>query len=286
MRISKRDSKGSAGVLLAALSIAALLLLTGYFREGPDGPIRTVRAGVQSVLAPIGQAGYALTGPFRGAVAWSRDLGVSRADLEVLRQQNDEMRQRLATLEEARLENERLRELAGFVAERELETVGAEVIGRPASLWEGVITIDRGTAEGVTVGMPVLAAEGLIGQVVTAGPYSSSVRLITDRRSGVAALLQTTRAEGIARGSLEGELWLEYISRETTVSVGDAVVTSGMGGVYPSGLLIGEIADVQLGSADLFPRIRVRPSAQLAGLEEVVVLIRVSGHGGETGGSE
>ncbi|HET6499111.1 MAG TPA: rod shape-determining protein MreC [Coriobacteriia bacterium] len=286
MRVSSRDSRGSDGLFLAALVICSLLLLTAYYREGVDGPIRAVRSGVQTVLAPVGQAGYVLTSPMRGVIAWARDLGVSRADLEALRQQNEEMRRRLAGLEEARLENERLRELAGFVAERELDAVGAEVIGRPASLWEGVITIDRGTEEGVSVGMPVLAAEGLIGQVVSAGPYSSSVRLITDRRSGVAALLQATRAEGIVRGSLEGDLWLDYVSRETTVSPGDAVVTSGMGGVYPSGLLIGEVADVQLDSADLFPRIRVRPSAQLAGLEEVAVLTGARTGLVDTGGAE
>lgn len=285
MRIPSRDSRRSDGPLLAALLIAALLLMTAYFREAENGPLRTVRAGVHTLVAPVGHVGYVLTRPVRGLISWSRDLGVSRADLDELRAQNEELRKRLAQLEEARLENERLRELAGFVAERGLETLGAEVIGRPASLWEGVITIDRGTDAGVAVGMPVLAAQGLIGQVVTAGPSSSRVRLITDRRSGVAALLQTTRAEGVARGSLEGDLWLEYVSTETTVAVGDPVVTSGMGGVYPSGLLIGEVTDVQRGSADLFPRIRLRPSAELAGLEEVVVLIRAFGQ--ETsGGSE
>jgi len=272
--------------VLALLIVVAFILITIHFREGSSGPLHATRRGVQVVLAPVGHAGYAVTTPIRAAGSWVRDLTVSRSDLETLRQQNAEMRARLVALEEARQENERLRELVGFVEARELDALGARVIGRPATLWEGVITIDRGTEEGVAVGMPVLAAQGLIGQIVEAGPHSSRVRLITDQRSGVAAMLQATRAEGVVNGSLGGELTLDYVSRETTVTVGDVVLTSGMGGVYPKGLIIGEVTDVQLNDADLFPRIRVRPSAALAGLEEVVVLIGVPVEQNGTGGGE
>ncbi len=286
MRISQREKTGGDGWILAVLVVVAFILITIYFRESSSGPLHTARRGVQTVLAPVGHAGYALTTPVRAVGSWVRDLSVSRSDLEALRQQNEEMRARLAALEEARQENERLRELVGFVEAREIEALGARVIGRPATLWEGVITIDRGTEEGVAVGMPVLAAQGLIGQIVEAGPHSSRVRLITDQRSGVGAMLQATRAEGVVNGSLGGDLTLDYVSRETTVTVGDVVLTSGMGGVYPKGLLIGEVSDVQLNDADLFPRIQVRPSAALAGLEEVVVLVGVPFEDATTGGGE
>jgi rod shape-determining protein MreC len=266
--------------------VIAFVLITVYFREGPTGPLRTTRKGVQAVLAPVGRGGYALTTPLRSVGSWVGDLSTSRADLDALRAQNEEMRQRLVALEEARQENERLRELVGFVETRELEVLGAHVIGRPATLWEGLITIDRGTAEGVEAGMPVLSASGLIGQIVDATQHSSRVRLITDQRSGVAAILQSTRAEGIAKGSIDGGLSLEFVSRETTVTVGDVVLTSGMGGVYPKGLLIGEVADVQLSDADLFPHIKVRPSVALAGLEEVVVLVGMPADDTAAGGGE
>jgi len=286
VRISQREKTGGDGWILALLLVVAFILITIYFREGATGPLHTARRGVQAVLAPVGHAGYAVTAPVRTVGAWVGDLGVSRTDLEALRRQNEEMRQRLAALEEARQENERLRELVGFVEARELEALGARVIGSPPTLWEGVITIDRGTEEGVAVGMPVLAAQGLIGQIVEAGPHSSRVRLITDQRSGVAAMLQATRSEGVVNGSIEGDLTLDYVSRETTLTVGDVVLTSGMGGVYPKGLLIGEVSDVQINDADLFPRIQVRPSAALVGLEEVVVLVGAPVDSGETGGGE
>lgn len=286
MRISQREKTGGDGWILALLLLAAFVLITIHFREGSTGPLHTARSGIQTVLAPVGRVGYAVTSPVRSVGAWVSDFGVSRSDLQALRQQNEEMRERLAALEEARQENERLRELVGFVEARELEAVGARVIGKPATLWEGVITIDRGTAEGVEVGMPVLAAQGLIGQIVEVTQHSSRVRLITDQRSGVAAMLQATRAEGIVSGSIEGDITLDFVTRESTVTVGDVVLTSGIGGVYPKGLLIGEVADVQLNDADLFPRIRLRPTADLAGLEEVVVLVGAPVESDVTGGGE
>lgn len=273
MRISRRERGGGDGWILVVFVVAAFIIITLSFREGDSGPITSLRRSLHSVLAPVGLVGEVVTSPVRSVITWAGDLTVARGELDTLRDQNIQLRERLAELEEARLENERLRELVGFVQARELDALGARVIGKPTASWEGVITIDRGTADGVDVGMPVLAAAGLIGQVIESSESSSRVRLLSDQRSGAAALLQSSRAEGVVRGSIEGDLTLDFVSRETTVTVGDVVLTSGMGGVYPKGLLVGEVADVRLEDADLFPRIRVRPAAGLVGLEEVVVLL-------------
>ncbi len=146
------------------------------------------------------------------------------------------------------------------------------MIGRPTNTWERVITIDRGSADGIKVEMPVLAAKGLLGQTISVTKHSARVRLITDARSGVAGMIQANRAEGVVRGSIEGAVNLEFVSRETTVRAGDVIITSGMGGVYPKGLLVGEIAGATQTPSSLFQEILVTPSANLAGLEEVVVL--------------
>jgi rod shape-determining protein MreC len=176
-------------------------------------------------------------------------------------------------LEEARLENERLRSLVGFIEARELDAIGARVIGRPTNAWEGVITIDRGSDDGLEVGMPVLAPEGLLGQTVDVAGGSSKVRLITDQRSGVAAIVQASRAEGIVNGSIDGDLSMDYVSQEASVAVGDVVITSGMGGVYPKGLLVGDVLDVQVNENDLYQQIVVRPTGRVEGIEEVIVLV-------------
>ena len=273
MRLPQPERSGASNALLATLIVASLVVTTVYFREPDDGLLHRARRGTQAVTAPVAAVGDWLFTPVDAVRGWVGGLGVSRSEAEALRTQNAELRLRLAELEEARLENERLRALVGFIEARDLDAIGARIIGRSTSAYEGTILIDRGTDAGVTVGMPVLAPEGLLGQTIEVTAFSAKVRLITDQNSGVAAMIQSSRAEGIVRGSIEGAVAMEYVSRETTVTVGDVALTSGMGGVYPKGLLIGEVTLSELRDNDLFPRIEITPSASVAGLEEVVVLI-------------
>lgn len=228
---------------------------------------------MQVVAAPASAAGEFVTRPARGLFNWASDLGVSRSQLEALRAQNDELRKRVSDLEESRLENERLKGLVSFVQSSKTAAVGARVIGRPTNSWEGVITIDRGTDDQIRAGMPVVGPAGLLGQTVDVTARTSRVRLITDPNSGVAAMLQSTRKEGIVRGSIEGGITLEFVSMDTTVRAGDVVITSGIGGVYPKGLIVGEVTKVEKNPADLYQGIELAPSGRLAGLEEVLVLV-------------
>lgn len=273
MKLPQPERSGGTNALLAVLVVASLVITTVYYREGDNGLLHRARRGAQAVTAPVSAAGEWTTSPLRATGDWFSGLSASRSELETLAAQNAELRSRIAELEEARLENERLRDLVGFIEARNLDALGARVIGRPTSAWEGVITIDRGSADGVDIGMPVLAAQGLLGQTVEVTAHSAKVRLISDQRSGVAALIQSTRAEGVVRGSIEGELTMDYVSRESTVVAGDVVLTSGLGGVYPKGLIVGEVSVVELADNDLFPYIIVRPSARIAGIEEVIVLV-------------
>ena len=272
MKLPQPEKSSSALGVVIALLVASLVITTVWYREGDRGPVHQLRSVVQTAVAPLQAAGEFVTRPARGAFAWASDLGVSRSQLAALKQQNTELRNRVASLEEARQENERLRALFGFVQTAKLDAVGARVIGRPTNTWERVITIDRGSADGIKVEMPVLAAKGLLGQTISVTKHSARVRLITDARSGVAGMIQANRAEGVVRGSIEGAVNLEFVSRETTVRAGDVIITSGMGGVYPKGLLVGEIAGATQTPSSLFQEILVTPSANLAGLEEVVVL--------------
>jgi rod shape-determining protein MreC len=259
--------------ILIVLVVLAVLLTTMWFREGDRGLVHRLRGGVQTVASPVGAFGEVVTRPVRNVFRWTSELGVSRSQLEALRTQNDELRSRVASLEEARLQNERLQALVGFVQTSKLQAVGARVIGRPTDSWEGVITIDRGSADGVRESMPVLGASGLLGQTVSVTQHSARVRLLTDPNSGVAAMVQASRAEGLARGSISGELSLDFVSREATVKAGDVVITSGMGGIYPKGLLVGEITKVTNNPTALYQDIEVRPSTALGDIEEVVVLV-------------
>lgn len=286
MRLPEPDKSGPRPGILILFVVLSIVVITVWFREADTGPLHRVRLGVQTVAAPVSAAGEFVTRPVRGLFAWAGDLGVSRSQLEQLRTQNETLRARVAELEEARLENDRLRALLKITQAGDLEVVGAHVIGRPTNAWEGVITIDRGSRDGIRSGMPVMGAQGLLGQTVDVGPVSSKVRLISDQRSGVAAFVQRNRVQGIVRGSIEGGVSLDFVSVETTVRAGDVVITSGMGGVFPKGLVIGEITSVDKQRNRLYQEIGVRPAAELTGIEEVVVLVGAPATAAPEGGGE
>lgn len=273
MRINQTENPRPRVGLLVAFVVLSLVLTTLWFREGESGILHRLRVSTQVIVAPISAGGEYVTRPLRGFFAWAGDLGVSRSQLEELRSQNQSLRTRVAELEEARLENERLRELVKLTQPRDLESIAARVIGRPANAWEGVITIDRGTSDGLAVGMPVIGPQGLLGQIVEVAAGSARVRLITDQRSGVAAMIQRSRARGVVKGSIDGQLSFDFVSVDTSVSAGDTVITSGIGGVYPKGIVVGEVAEVGTSVGGLSQKIRVQPQGDLGALEEVLVLI-------------
>jgi rod shape-determining protein MreC len=259
--------------LLVVLVLVGLALTTLWFREGAGGPLHRIQVAMQGVTAPIGRVGELATTPVRSAGRWTSNFIASRSEIATLRQQNATLRARVAELEEARIENARLRGLIAMTQRGKIKALGAGVIGRPTGTWEGFITIDKGKADGVESGMAVTGVSGLLGRTTDVTSHTSRVQLITDQRSGVAAIVQSTRAGGIVKGSIEGDLSLNYVSRETTVRPGDVVVTSGIGGVYPKGLLIGDVTKARKDPGELYQRIEVRPTAQIAGIEEVLVLL-------------
>lgn len=272
MKVQRTETPGPRPGWLILFIALSVVLLTVWYRESDGGPLHRVRSGVQTVSAPVSAAGEFVTRPARSFFSWASDLGVSRTQLEQLRTQNQQLRVRVAELEEDRLENERLRGLVQLTQAQDLESMAARVIGRPTNSWEGVITIDRGSADGIKTGMPVVGSVGLLGQTVSVSAHSSRVRLITDQRSGVAAMVQRDRAEGIVNGSIDGKLTLDYVSTDSSVTAGDVVITSGMGGVYPKGLIVGEVTEVTQQPNSLYLGISVEPTAHIEGLEEVLVL--------------
>jgi rod shape-determining protein MreC len=286
MRLPEPQKQNLRPGLLAVLIVLSLIATTAWYREGPHGPLHRMRTGLQAATSPVGAAGEFVTRPVRGMLAWAGGLGVSRSRLDALQSENDRLRNTVASLEEARLENVRLQPLVNFAQAARLKAIGAHVIGRPTQ-YDNVITLDRGSSDGVQEGMPVVgslgrtvahateasASGGLVGQTIDVTAHTSKVRLINDQGSGVAVMLQPNRGEGVIRGSVDGGLSLDFISHETTVRAGDIVITSGMGGVYPKGLLVGEVTTVKNPASALYQDIAVAPSTNLLGSEEVLVLV-------------
>jgi rod shape-determining protein MreC len=269
------DTSPSTGrpLLLVALVVASLVITTVWYREGTNGPLHAARRVVLAAGSPFAAAGTFLTTPVRAAAAFITDTGVSRSEYLAVSKQNEQLKARLAQLEEAKAENDRIRELVKFMQAQDYGTVGARVIGRPTDSWERSIVVDRGTGDGVKLGAPVIAAGGLVGQVIEVTAASAKVRLITDAGSGVAVLIQRTRAEGVVRGSVDGRLSLDFVAKANAPVKGDVLVTSGTGGAYPKGIVVGEVTDVAAAQADLFPKVGAVTRVPIDRIEEVLVLL-------------
>jgi rod shape-determining protein MreC len=200
----------------------------------------------------------------RGVRAENRSLKaqVERMSLERVRMSQD--------ADQAR----RLQALLAFKEQFISETMAAQVIGSSGSELSRSVYIDKGERDGIKPDMAVITADGIVGKVLRVYGSTSLVLLIDDQTSGVGALLDKTRLQGILRGTPSGEVVLEKVMSDETVPAGEMVLTSGGDGIFPKGLLVGRVTKVSPGS-ELFLNIRVRPAADLSKLEEVLVVTKI-----------
>jgi len=175
-------------------------------------------------------------------------------------------------LKEEALGGERLQKLMQFREKVAASVIAAEVIGQDPSSWFKSLTINKGETDGVRKGMAVISPEGVIGQILRTGPRHSIVLLITDYNSAVDSIVQRTRAKAIVEGKGENRCQLKYLLRAEEVAVGDIVVTSGLGGNFPKGLVVGEVRKVEKTGQGVFQYAELVPSADLSKLEEVLVI--------------
>ncbi len=196
-----------------------------------------------------------------------------------IKDENKRLHTRLETLEgeNARLkeleeENKRLRNLLSVTEDPSLHLIASDVIGYDPSNWVQAITIDKGSKDGVQSGMAVVESAGIIGQVIQTSPHTARVLLITDHASGVDGLIQDTRVRGVIDGTGESSCEFRFIADSDELNVGDKVVTSGMDGVFPKGLVIGVVSSVEKSSNGLFREVKVTPNVKFTKLETVMVV--------------
>jgi rod shape-determining protein MreC len=197
-----------------------------------------------------------------------------------LEKENRALKKKIAELQEEnhrtkemKLANERLRQLLQFREKNSPSMIGAEVIGQDPSSWFKSITIDKGERDGVEKGMAVVSPAGVIGQVLKTAPHYATVLLITDYNSAIDSIVQRTRAKAIVEGKGENRCQLKYLLRAEEAAVGDVVVTSGLGGNFPKGLMVGEIKKVDKKGHGVFQYAELVPSADMTQLEEVFVIM-------------
>ncbi|MBM6775832.1 rod shape-determining protein MreC [Collinsella ihumii] len=256
--------------------VLSVLLLTFYIREGEAGPIHAVRSGVVTATSPVRYVGSVVASPFNALGNIFSNLTASQETLSDLKQQNAELTGQVAQLAEAKETAERLEGLLGLQSTYNLQSTAARIIGGSSDAWSQTVTIDKGSLDGFEIGMPVCNAYGVIGQITEVALSSSTVLLINDETSGVSAMVQSSRAQGMLRGQADGSLRLEYVSTDYDVQVGDIVITSGLGGVFPKGLPLGTVSSVERRDNDVYYDIVVRTSASTENNEEVLVITALS----------
>jgi rod shape-determining protein MreC len=176
-------------------------------------------------------------------------------------------------LYETNLANNRLSELLAFKSSFEYETISAAVTGKEPSPWFQTLIISKGSVNGVKKNMPVIVPGGVVGRVIEVFGTYSKVLLIIDSGSSIDALIQRTRARGIVKGSSYKDCYLEYVLRKHDIASGDVVISSGSGGVFPKGLRIGTVLEVEKSSSNIFQKVTLEPYVNFEKLEEVLIII-------------
>jgi rod shape-determining protein MreC len=201
-----------------------------------------------------------------------------RSENRALQEEISQLRLQQARMAEDAAQARRLQLLLGFKEQFISKTLPAQVIGSSGSEQSRIIYIDKGARDGLKIDidnpLPVITDQGIVGRVLRVFPSSSQVLLVNDPTSGVGAILEKSRLQGVLKGSPSGDVILDKVMSDEQVEPGERVLTSGGDRIFPKGLLVGYVKDVKTGP-DLFLKIHVRLSANLSKVEEVLVITKV-----------
>jgi len=267
------DIRRRSGYLFLAVMLFHVILISAQVNSRSGVPVlESVTFGV------FAEAQRGLATAFSGLrrmwdrYVWLRGVEAENASLrrqlEVVQVQYQERR---ALADRARA----LEELLALRDRSSLETVAAEIIAASASPDFRTLTIDKGTNEGLKRDMAVIASEGVVGRIVVPSSGAAKVQMLIDRNAAAGALIERSRAQGVALGGGDSRLRLDYVSEASDVVVGDLVVTSGIDGIYPKGFTIGTVESVEKNGPS-YRRITIKPAVNFSSLETVLVVLTQS----------
>ncbi len=201
-------------------------------------------------------------------------VGLQEENLQ-LREQVKDLTEELNRTREEAIQFRRLRNQLQFAQQNPGEKLFAEVISETSDGLHQIRLINRGTRQGVQRNFAVILQEGLVGRIQAVSPLQSQVQLLIDQRSRVPALIQRTRSRGLVFGT-NGGLELRQVNRRADIEVGDLIVSSGLGRLFPKGTLIGKVTEIRKEPHELFQSAVLEPAVDFGRLEEVFVLLRQS----------
>ena len=261
--------------LAVVLCVANFVLMA--FDARTEGSQRVIRVWAQTaadfVQSPVTTVSSSVTGYFASIA----NLRTAQDENDALKQRIQELEVELKAKEDLSAENARLSQLLELKQKSQYRVLTARIIGRDPSVWFDSSIIDRGSLDGVKINMPVVTNGGVLGRVTAVGPLTSQVDLLTRDKSGIGAVVgevSGSNALGVVVGSSKRDvLEMRYVAGSVEVQVGQGVYTTGQDGIYPAGLKVGEIVQVESGSATTPHKITIRPTAGIDRAQEVGVLL-------------
>jgi rod shape-determining protein MreC len=263
-------SRHKSLVLLIGVVVLQVLFLAVQIRRDSQG--RLIRVWTVGAVTPFERAGASGVGGIRGV--WNHYFALQHTsrDNERLVQENAELKLQLVQLQNKADEADRLAKLLNFrQSHQNVPMLGARVIGASADSATQTIFLDRGERDGIRRNMGVITPDGVVGKVSESYRDTAQVLLLTDKDSGVGALLAASRFQSPVGGVGEPLLAMKYVANDDTVAIGERVVTSGMDRIFPRDLPVGTVAQIKDGNP--FKQIRLKPAANLESLEDVIVLL-------------
>jgi rod shape-determining protein MreC len=268
------DNLKKYGLIAIVCAVMLMALIVFSLNIPHNREANLLERSVLTVVSP-------LMGPVAGVGRFCLDVWDGYINLVDVQQDNLRLIREIKVLNtklvgqnDAVLEGRRLARLLEMKEALQAPTLAASVVGEDLSTWSRTLVINQGSSSGLKEGMAVVAADGIVGQIIKVASESSRVLLLTDHASGISATIQRSRARGVVKGKGEGLCSLEFTTREEDVKVGDQVVASGIGGVFMKGLPIGEVTMVKRGEFGIFQTITIRPAVNSDHLEEVLVILR------------
>lgn len=269
-------------IILVALLFVQLVLMSGGLSTAEGATL--LESWMLRLSAPLVAAARMVGGGFSALGGGAGNLIHAHSRNAALQAEVQTLRSEAQRMREAALENARLRRLLGMREDLVPRSVAASVVTAALTGQTKMIVVDRGSADGVSTDLPVVSWGGAVGRVVSVGAGHAKVQLLTDPNSGVGAIVQRSRAQGIVVGHGSRRLDLLYVPRFSDVAHGDRVVTSGLDGIFPRGMGIGEVVRIEQ-DPDGSLTVGLKPELEYATLEEVLILLEPP-EGGLLSGTE
>jgi len=271
-------SRKPVKIFLIVLIVIILMLSITRLSQNNSNLTNNITNVSNTVLNPLEKVAVNITDFLGNKFGNFFNVSEIAKENEKLKEENSKLKNQITDYNELKAENKELKKMLDF-KEKEInfELQGAKIIAKDSESLYQIITIDKGTNDNIKEFMPVISSDGIVGKIVETGKNWSKVMLISDERSSVSAIIQSTRDSGIVKGMIDENgmyehLKMIYIDEKSDVKVGDTVISSGLGGIFPKGVMIGKITEVGKDKITNFKYALIEPSTNLQKLEMVFVI--------------